>query len=391
MTDPKVRLKTRIVLISAGLIAIGFSIGVSFIFHWSSIPYWAVDFTVFYAAASAAAHGSNPYLLANLAHFVPPNTINQVLSYSYPPLLALLLVPLTALPLETSARLWLSANLLAPAVSAVLILTASGWKPRPIQLAVITLGSMLFLPCLYTYLSGQASLWSLFWASMGVYMLSRGHHAATGASWALAWAKPHPLLLVPIDLLFRNRRAMIVFIGILLTSLGVIVQWLPSWPGAMMGAFRANIDPAEILYQATALGALSFLGLPGLVIRGTAGVAAIGILIMLTRRTADWRILTVAQLSLGLFVSPYIGRSDVAIALIPILIMLSDRRAAAKPAAMLAIAAWCSSFACVLLRMLLSIDWLLLPLVWGGLTQWILAAASAWYIKQRFDNTPSSL
>jgi hypothetical protein len=48
---------------------------------------------------------------------------------------------------------------------------------------------------------------------------------------------------------------------------------------------------------------------------------------------------------------------------------------------------------CALLRVSFGIDWLLLPLVWGGLTQWMLAMASAWYVKialQHFDNTPST-
>jgi hypothetical protein len=394
LTGHKAHFRSRIALILAGIVTIGLSVGVSFLFPWSSIPYWAVDFTVFYAAASSIASGANPYIMANLAQYVPPDTINPVLSYSYPPLLALLLVPSTALSLDTAARFWLTVNLLAPGVGIGMILKATGWKPKPIQLGALVLASMLFLPCLYTYLSGQASLWSLLWVSVGVFLVSRGHHASTGASLAMAWVKPHPLPLVPIDLLFRNRRALIAFTGILLTSLAMVTLWLPSWPEAIMGAFKANANQQEILYQATALGVASYLGPVGLIVRGAAGMTAIGLIIALARRRVDWRTLTIAQLSLGLLVAPYIGRCDVAIALIPILLILSDRRSAVRPAALLATAAWCSSFICVLLRILLNIDWLLLPLVWGGLTQWTLAAASAWYVKimlQHFDNTPSTL
>jgi hypothetical protein len=274
-----------------------------------------------------------------------------------------------------------------------MLLAGTAWKPRPIQLAILLLGSILFLPCLYTYLSGQASLWSLLWASAGILLMSRGYRLAAGMSWAAAWAKPHPLLLVPVELFFRNRRGLIVFIGVLLTSLGLAAMWLPSWPNAVIGAFEANANAQEILYQATALGALSYFGPTGLIIRGAVGMAAIGLLAILARKKTDWRTFTIAQLSLGLLVAPYMGRSDVAIALMPILLILTDRRTLARPARIVAVGAWCSPYICALLRVSFGIDWLLLPLVWGGLTQWMLALASAWYVKialQHFDNTPST-
>jgi len=390
----KDRFNKWIVPVVGGLSVIGFVSGLSLIFPWPSIPYWAVDFTVFYSAASAIVHGRDPYVLANLIQYAPTNTINAVLSYSYPPLLALLLTPLTALPLETASRLWLTLNLLAPGASTGMVLWATGWKPRPIVLAALIMGATLSLPCLYTYISGQASLWSLLWVSIGLLLLSRGHPTSAGASWALAWAKPHPLPLIPIDLLIKSKRGLIAFTLISLVSLGLIARWLPSWPQAAIDTFRANAGRQETLYQATALGILSYLGIAGLVIRAIAALIAIGLMIILSRLKVGWRTLAVTQLCLGLLITPYIGRSDVAITLLPILLILSDRRSSVRPAVILAITAWGIPFLCAFLRVVLNVDWLLLPLVWGGLTQWVLAAASVWYVKAtipHFDITPTSL
>lgn len=179
-----------------------------------------------------------------------------------------------------------------------------------------------------------------------------------------------------------------------LVSLGLAFRWLPSWPQAVIDTFKANAGGRETLYQATALGVLSYLGTAGLIVRAAAGLVAIGLLTMLAHQQADWRTLAVAQLSLGLLVAPYIGRSDVAITLLPILLILSDRRSSARPVALLALTAWAMPFMCVLLRVTLNIDWLLLPLVWGGLSLWIQAAAAAWYVIvtiPHFDITPTSL
>jgi hypothetical protein len=395
LTDQKAHVKSCSIPI-LGCAIVGAAAGLSFLFPWSTIPYWAVDFTVYYAAASAMSHGQNPYILANLTQHVPPSAINPVLTYSYPPLLALLIVPLTAVPLEMASHLWLTINLLAPGVSAGMVLWAAGWKPKPIIVAALLLGAIFFLPCLYTYISGQASLWSLLWASLGLFLFSRKYHAPAGASWALAWAKPHPLPLLPIDLFFKNRRGLAVFIVIMLVSLGLAAPWLPGWPQAVIDIFKANTNEQEILYQATALGALSYLGMIGLAVRVAAGIAAVGTLIALARCKVNWKTFAIAQFSLGLLVAPYIGRSDVAIALIPMLLIISDRRANARPAVLLVVLAWCMPLVCIVLRLLLGVDWLLLPLVWGGLTQWTLAAASAWYVKAaisqlNFDITVSNL
>lgn len=356
----------------------GAAIVLAFRYPWGSIPYFAVDFTVFHAASRALAHFDSPWLLENLVRYAPPDTINEVLAYSYPPLLAELLLPLSPLSLDTAARIWIAINLTAPLVALIALLTATRWRPHPYLLAGLILAVMLFLPNLYTYLSGQASLWVLAWAALGVLALAAGAEGRAGVAWALAWAKPHPALLLPV-LLVRRRKGLIGFAAVTAVSLVLAIPWLPTWGAAIARAFQANDLGLDGLHQATALGLVGALGPAGLAIRAAALIAALGVVIALVRRGAGWKEQAVAAIALGMVASPYLGRSDVALALIPMLLMASEYRERRGPA-LLSLVAWFVPALAALVYALTPLQWPLLPIVWGSAVQWIVAAAALWYV-----------
>lgn len=350
----------------------------AFRYPWDEIPYFAVDFTVFHAASRALAHFDSPWILNNLIRYAPPDTINEVLAYSYPPLLAEILLPLSPLNLDTAARLWIALNLIAPIVALAALLTATHWRPTPPALAGLILAVMLFLPNLYTYLSGQASLWVLAWASLGVLALAAGADGRAGIAWALAWAKPHPALLLPV-LLVRRRKGLVSFVAVSVVSLALAIPWLPTWGAAVMRAFQANDRGFDGLHQATALGLAGALGPAGWVIHGIVLIIALGVVIVLIWRGADWKQQAVAAVALGMVASPYLGRSDVALALIPMVLIFSDFSTQRGPA-VLSLAAWMIPEAAALVYAITPFEWSLLPIVWGGAVQWLMAGAALWYV-----------
>lgn len=368
----------RIALVAAGAILVGLAVGLSFLFPWPSIAYWAVDFRIFHAAASALVSGGNPYQLSDLIARGLPGTINSSLTYVYPPLLAELLIPLTPLHADTAARIWLAFNLLAPGLTLALILAACRWRPRPLTLAALLMGMMLFLPVLYTFLSGQASLWVMVWIALAVLMLQREKQVRSGVSWAMAWVKPHPLGLVPLGLLFRYPKTLLVFTGVTLLSLVVVAPLLPAAVEAVRALLSMHYQPEGLLYHSTAMAGLSFLGTAGLFIRILITAAGLLALVLLARQPIGWKPLSVAMLTLSLVLAPFISRNDVALSLVPMLLILSDWRTARVPAG-IALAAWAVPLPCAL-GAALGARWLMLPVVWGGLVQWLLAVAAAWYV-----------
>ena len=371
--------RRRILLLAAvSTVATGIALSFAFAYPWPELPYFAIDFTVFFAAARALARGLSPYDMSALEQFAPAGAINAVLTYSYPPLLAQLLAPLTAFPLETAARLWTAFNLLAPGAAVAFLAASAGWRARPLAWAILILGATLFLPAVYTYLSGQASLWILACLSLAIGLEQREHHVTAGVLAGLALVKLHPLLLLPVAFWLRDRKALLAGGVATLVSLVLAASFISGLPEAMLGAFSANnVSMDEVLYQATpilyppgaALAAITHLLVVG---------AAVAMVAWLHQRGVGWRPFWAAATAVGLLAAPYLGRSDVALALIPLTLILTAEGRLREPK-LLALLAWAVPLLAVMAYSFLALDAALLPRVWGSVTLWITTLAALWF------------
>lgn len=107
---PRLRVSERWSNVIAGLVAIGalvtFSIALERAF--SASEGWGMDFRAYFDAARRLATTGSPYPIEIVTGQFQPGPPGL---YLYPPLLALLLQPLTALAVDTARFLWLNADL----------------------------------------------------------------------------------------------------------------------------------------------------------------------------------------------------------------------------------------------------------------------------------------
>jgi hypothetical protein len=140
------------------------------------------DLRAYLEAASALRRGHDPY-----AGTYP---------YLYPPLLALVLVPLTFLPVAAASWLWAAASAGALAASAALVARGS---ERVLVLA------LFFAPFAATQWNLQANAFVLLVLVLARAQLDRGLDAAGGVLLGLSIALKPFALLAPAALLFSGR------------------------------------------------------------------------------------------------------------------------------------------------------------------------------------------
>jgi alpha-1,2-mannosyltransferase len=219
-------------------------------FLWTALHTEAgrYDFSTFYAAATAlrANPHANIYDPAVLAHAgaAAHVLVRPPLAYTYPPLLAMLLAPVTALPFRLLSRIWLLGNvclwivvtlllareialpLAAPLRARLGVVAAPKMAPDsinprairswlradPTPLAALALASVLTLgaaPATQTLLTGQVDLLVLLPLALVPELTRRGHERLVGALLAsAALLKLTPLLLLGYLVLRGRRRAL---------------------------------------------------------------------------------------------------------------------------------------------------------------------------------------
>jgi alpha-1,2-mannosyltransferase len=168
-----------------------------------------VDFRVYFAAAQALEHGRPLYASP------PPCCFNAgaMRGYTYPPLFAFLLIPLTGLPIDDAGRVWLGINYAS--LIALLVVGARAARPR---FSLETIGWLLLM-MLASAPIGAAMygiqvdpLIVLLEAVFAWSIVTDRRLALGGAALALAACiKVSPLLIAPAILLLPPRRALQAF------------------------------------------------------------------------------------------------------------------------------------------------------------------------------------
>jgi hypothetical protein len=187
-----------------------------------AVSFWRVgqgtfDFSFYYDVALALR--DNPH-----ANIYDPRLIQSVANahhvflgagvYHYPPVLPILLIPLTLLSFIDAAHVWLIFDLLLSLAGAALLIDWGRrvWEPPTRDAARLFAVAALFLILMYQPLVqavrlGQATVLVFFLVVAAAWLVERGRPELAGVLLALAaWIKIYPLLLIAYYVLRRERR-----------------------------------------------------------------------------------------------------------------------------------------------------------------------------------------
>lgn len=146
-----------------------------------------IDFKAYYLAAHLLQRRENFYDVkaqeeAMISFGLP---LNDSL-YIYPPLLAILFLPLTTLSLSRAAQVWFLFNLALYGLALVILVKSTGLDTLKEKIAPLILLAFLFAPVLFTLYKGQVNIAILFLLALTYWFYQRGNLAWAGVSLACA-------------------------------------------------------------------------------------------------------------------------------------------------------------------------------------------------------------
>jgi len=297
------------------------------------------DFRAFFAAATLAAHGGDPYDWTALGHTEDAlyNAAAHVhagdpayydfLPYPEGPWLALALEPLTRLSWQTVYPIFGALMLLAIGTGCWLILTRLGWfaTRRRIAIAVATLSPIAF----FNIFQGQVTALVFLGFAAAWYLAWRGQPVAGGLALTLVWIKPNLGVALPLVVALLEphaaRRLLISFGGGSILAFGVAALALPGvlfhWPAEILSHWRAaqgtqpDIASIHSFYYPALTGPLKTIALSLVIVAG----GAYGLWSL--RRIRDPLSRGLTLLLLWFVLLPYVHSFD-AILLLPLLAVL---------------------------------------------------------------------
>ncbi len=219
------------------------------------------DFRAFFAAATVAAQGGDPYDWGALSRteqalYNDPAHVRagdprfyDFLPYPEGPWLALALEPLTGLPWQTVYPIFAALMLLAIATGSWLILARLGWPVarRRIAVAVATFSPIAF----FNIFQGQVSALVFLGFAAAWYLAFRGQPVAGGLALTLVWIKPNLGVALPLVVALLEppaaRRLLISFAAGSVLAFGAAALALPGvlihWPTEILSHWRAVQGP----------------------------------------------------------------------------------------------------------------------------------------------------
>ena len=297
------------------------------------------DFRAFFAAATVAAQGADPYDWAALsrteealynapAHIRAGDpTYYDFLPYPEGPWLALALEPLTGLEWQTVYPIFSALMLLAIAIGSWLILARLGWPPerRRIAVAAVALSPIAFI----NIFQGQVSALVFLGFAAAWYLAGRGQPVAGGLALTLVWIKPNLGVALPLVVALLEppaaRRLLISFAAGSLVAFGAAALALPGvlihWPSEILSHWRAvqgpqpDIASIHSFYYPALSGPLKTIALLIVVLAGCAYAA------WALRRVRAPLTRGLSLLLLWFVILPYVHSFD-AILLLPVLAFL---------------------------------------------------------------------
>jgi hypothetical protein len=182
-----------------------------------------IDFKAYYIAAGMIRAGKDFYDVEQQKQEVEARglPLNESF-YIYPPLLAVLFVPLTTLPIYTAARLWFFFNLALYGVSLTVLWRALKLGQLSKNLPLLWTLAFLFPPALFTLYKGQVNVVILLLLILTYWLCTRGSERASGFVLGVAaMIKVIPICLVPY-LAWRKRYKLCVATIVTIVVIGIL-------------------------------------------------------------------------------------------------------------------------------------------------------------------------
>jgi Glycosyltransferase family 87 len=311
------RRRLGLVVASSAALALALVSWLRFLWGAFHAPVGQYDLSSYYAAALALRHSlhANTYSSAVLAHAgaVGAVQVQPPLPYTYPPLLAIALIPLTVLPFHIAARAWMLLNAAlwlgsmlqlaielrslvrptSPADQKAARSAPSFWARTladPSGLTALAASALLclpFAPAQQTVLLGQIDLLVLFPLACVPWLTRHGHERWVGAAIALvAMLKLTPVLLLGYLALRRRWEALRTSVAVLaaLSLVSMVVVGPGVFFSALPEALRVGSGDATLghnealLAPIVAVVAGAAAGLAGVARAAEyAGLAALGL------------------------------------------------------------------------------------------------------------------
>jgi glycosyl transferase family 87 len=203
---------------------------------WRTVNDGYPDFTVFYSAAEIIRQGQGHRLYdesleTQVQHQVAPKAKRRlVVPYNHPPFEALLLVPLTYLPLTVAFIAWDGINVLLLCASAYLLRrilpVMQGW---PFFFTMLFL--LGFFPVFNALLEGQDVIVLLLVYSLVFAAFRKGALIQAGAWLGAGFFRPHCILPFLIFMVFLKKWRVIAGSMATATGLGLISALVVGWHG----------------------------------------------------------------------------------------------------------------------------------------------------------------
>ncbi len=195
-----------------------------------------IDFYDYYFAGQVLHHNGHADLYAGATdgnpqlRSAPPESpiaqraraagFSDIELYLYPPLLADLLIPLSSLPPHLAATLWRTMNLGLVVATALLLARLLDVPWLSFSFATLLAASFAFWPIHEAISLGQVSILIMALWTLGIFAYCRGSVALSAAAFALCSAlKVTPILIVPLFLIWKERRWLLSYGGTLLVLL----------------------------------------------------------------------------------------------------------------------------------------------------------------------------
>jgi hypothetical protein len=158
-----------------------------------------IDFKAYYIAADMLRQGKDFYDVEQQIQEVQARglPLNESF-YIYPPLLAILFVPLTVLPMNAAAQVWFFLNVALYGASLFVLWKALGLGRWSKNLPLLWTLAFLFPPALYTIYKGQVNILLLLLLALTYWLHTKGSQRLAGAALGVAtMVKVVPVLLLP--------------------------------------------------------------------------------------------------------------------------------------------------------------------------------------------------
>lgn len=265
----------------------------------------STDYYIYLVSAYALGNGENVYTLPASAFETIASQLGIVTQkgpYLYPTLTALLVYPLSFLPLRLGASMWIGLSGMAALASGLILcsFTTEKWKQR-----VILLSTVAFFPFLTTMNQGQVNLFVLLTTVLTLYYMHHGRNILGGIIFSMSiLLKPFAIALIPLMIWRRKWKALGGFLlGILFVT---IISLAVFGISPTISQFRplSGKSGLSIAIPSGLNISLTVQNLNGLLGRATTGISAsIGLIIYLAAagliggitvaaialKPADWR------------------------------------------------------------------------------------------------------